>query len=291
VPRTVLFALLVAALHGCASATVNYTDPAGPRYAAAGPSHPEEPDTLRVVSFNVKFAEHVPAAIALLREPGPLREMDVLLLQEMDEVGTRQIADALGFAYVYYPATLHPLTGRDFGNAILSRFPIEDDRKILMPHLARFRHTLRAAVGATIRVGTRRLRVYSIHVATVIGNGPQARREQLAAVLADAAGYPTVLVGGDFNSSTVPDIALARGYTWPTRRLAHTASFWTMDHILLRGLTLTDATAFGLVREVHGASDHKPVWARVVLQDPQTTRGIAPDARTAEASASKRPAR
>jgi endonuclease/exonuclease/phosphatase family metal-dependent hydrolase len=267
VHRALRLALFAATLQGCAAATVNYTDPAGPRYAAAGPSRSDEPDTLKIVSFNVKFAEHVDSVIVLLREPGPLRDVDVLLLQEMDETGSRRIAEALGFSYVYYPSTLHPLTKRDFGNAIVSRYLIQDDRKIVMPHLARFRHTLRTAVGATIRVGRRSLRVYSVHIATMIANGPQARREQFAAVLADAEPYPMVVIGGDFNSPSVPDISLARGYTWPTRHLPHTESFWTMDHLLLKGVALSGAKAFGLVREIHGASDHKPVWARVVLRD------------------------
>ena len=30
---------------------------------------------------------------------------------------------ALGLAWVYYPNTVHPLNNRDFGCAILSRFP------------------------------------------------------------------------------------------------------------------------------------------------------------------------
>jgi endonuclease/exonuclease/phosphatase family metal-dependent hydrolase len=267
VPRAILLLVIAATLQGCAAATLNYTSPAGPRFAASGPPRPGELDTLTVVAFNVKYAEHVNAVIGLLREPGPLRDPDVLLLQEMDEAGTRAIADSLGLAYVYYPATRHPVTRRDFGNAILSRFPIEEDRKIVLPHLARFRHTLRAAVGATIRVGARRLRVYSVHIATFVGNGPHARREQLAAVLADAEAYPAVLVGGDFNSETVPEIALARGYIWPTRHLPRTTAFWTLDHVLLKGLALANGSATGLVREVHGASDHRPVWARVVLPD------------------------
>jgi endonuclease/exonuclease/phosphatase family metal-dependent hydrolase len=265
VPRTILLVAAAAILQGCASARVNYTDPAGPRYAAAAPGRPDDPDTLTVVSLNVKFGVHVGQVVALLREPGPLHEPDVLLLQEMDEAGTRAVAEALGYAYVYYPATLHPLTRRDFGNAVLSRFPIEEDRKILLPHLARFRHTLRAAVAATLRVGTRRVRVYSVHIATFIANGPHARRDQLAAILADADGYPVVLMGGDFNSETVPEIALAHGYLWPTRHLPHTDAFWTLDHVLLKGLTLAASPSVGLVREIHGASDHKPVWARVVL--------------------------
>lgn len=264
--RTCLLLVCAAALQGCAAATVNYTDPAGPRYAASGASTAGDPDTLRVVAFNVKYGQHLNIVLALLRQEGPLHEADVLLLQEMDGPGTRKIAEALGFAYVYYPSTRFPVTRRDFGNAILSRFPIEEDRKIVLPHLGRFHHNLRTAVGATIRVGTRRLRVYNVHIATFVGNGPQARREQLAAVLADAEGYPNVLIGGDFNSGTVPGIALARGYTWPTRYMAHTSSIWTMDHLLLKGLALARADAFGMVREIHGASDHKPVWARIVLQ-------------------------
>lgn len=264
-PRALLLVAAAALLQGCASARVNYTDPAGPRYAAVAPARQGDPDTLSVVAFNVKFGEHVGQVIALLQEAGPLHVPDVLLLQEMDESGTRAVADALGYAYVYYPATLYPRTRRDFGNAVLSRFPIEEDRKIVLPHLARFRHTLRAAVGATIRVGTRRLRVYSVHIATFVANGPRARREQLAAILADAAAYPVVLLGGDFNSETVPEIAQDQGYLWPTRYLPHTEFIWTLDHVLLKGMTLGAPPAVGMVREIHGASDHKPVWARVVL--------------------------
>ena len=269
-PRAILIATLAAGLGGCATASLNYTDPAGPRYAAAVPARAGAPDTLSVVAFNVKFGERVDRVVQLLREDGPLHEPDVLLLQEMDEAGTRAIADSLGVGYVYYPSTLHPLTKRDFGNAVLSRFPILEDRKIVLPHLARFRHTLRAAVGATIVVGTRRLRVYSVHIATFVANGPHDRREQLAAVLADADAYPLVVMGGDFNSETVPEIAVPRGYLWPTRNLPHTDAFWTLDHLLFKGLTLAAPPAVGLVREVRGASDHKPVWARVVLPEERT---------------------
>lgn len=263
--RAIVLVVAVAALQGCASAAVNYTEPSGPRYAGVAPVPADVPDTLSVVAFNVEFGRRVDAVVRLLREHGPLHEPDVLLLQEMDEAGTREIADSLDYSFVYYPATLHPLTGRDFGNAVLSRFPIVEDEKIVLPHLARFRHTLRAAVGATIVVGSRRLRVYSVHIATFVGNGPRARRDQLAAVLADAERYPVVLMGGDFNSETVPEIALDRGYAWPSRHLPHTDFIWTLDHMLLKGVSLAAPQAIGVVRDIHGASDHKPVWARVVL--------------------------
>jgi endonuclease/exonuclease/phosphatase family metal-dependent hydrolase len=264
VRRTISLVVLAAALGGCA-AVVNYTDPAGPRYAAVAPSRPDAPDTLSVVAFNVELGRRVDEVVRLLRASGPLHHPDVLLLQEMDETGTRAIADSLGYGYVYYPATLSPATRRDFGNAVLSRFPIVEDEKVVLPHLGRFRHSLRAAVGATIVVGSRRLRVYSIHFGTLLNTGPGARRDQLATVLADADRYPVVLMGGDFNSGSVAELALGRGYEWPTRHFPHTDFIWTLDHMLLKGLSLAAPQAIGLVRDIHGASDHKPIWALVVL--------------------------
>ncbi|HEY2805171.1 MAG TPA: endonuclease/exonuclease/phosphatase family protein, partial [Gemmatimonadales bacterium] len=106
------------ALMGCAHAT-NYTQSAAPRYA--GPVAAAElptgavPDTIRMVTFNVKFSLHPDLAASLLEHNDSLRGADVVFLQEMDERGVKLIADSLGMGYVYYPATLHPHTGRDFG--------------------------------------------------------------------------------------------------------------------------------------------------------------------------------
>jgi endonuclease/exonuclease/phosphatase family metal-dependent hydrolase len=261
--RRVLCAV-TALLAACATAR-NYYDPDGPRYTGAAFSPARDADTLKIIAFNVQYALHVDRAVTLLRLSAELSNPDIVLLQEMDERGAHAFADSLGFAYVYFPASLNPMTERDFGNAILSRFPIEDAHKIILPHLGRFERGQRAAVGATIRVGARRIRVYSVHLATFIENGPRDRREQLATVLAEADSFQLVVLGGDFNSGTVPEIALARGFSWPTRHLGHTERFWGMDHILLKGLSLSGGLATGLVRDNRGASDHKPVWARIIL--------------------------
>lgn len=248
---------------------MNYTDLVSPRYfsAARVDSTRATQDTLRLVSFNVKYALQVPLAIQLLRDCDSLRGADVILLQEMDEAGVQMMADSMGMGYVYYPASLHPRTGRDFGNAILSRWPIEDDRKIILPHLARYNSTQRAAVGATIIRGNQRIRVYSVHLATLIANGPNQRRAQLAAVLADADSFPLTIIGGDFNSETVADIALGQRLTWPTRKMERTNAFWTFDHLLLRGFHVAGelGSQFGIVRDTRGASDHRPVWANLVV--------------------------
>jgi endonuclease/exonuclease/phosphatase family metal-dependent hydrolase len=270
--RALAAAILLA---GCATATLNYTDPTGPRYAGGVARATNARDTLKLVSFNVKLGRRVDRAVRVFREEMALHDPDIVFLQEMDEPGTQAIADSLGLAYVYYPSTLHPKTKRDFGNAVLSRYPIEDDRKIPMPHLARIRHIARAGVGATIRVGDRRLRVYSVHMGTFVGNGPHARREQFAAVLADADAYPSVVVAGDFNSGTVPEVALTHGFSWPTQHLGHTSWLWDMDHVLLKGVALAGDSATGVIHDARGASDHRPVWARIVLRPATSPTGPA----------------
>ena len=247
---------------GCAAAR-NYPDLAGPRHTATA-AHAARSDDgeLRVVSFNVKFAKQIARAIQVLRTDDSLRSPDIVLLQEMDEAGTEAIADSLGMDWVYYPASVAP-SGHDFGNAILSCWSLEADTKILLPHEDIVHGSRRIAVAATAHIDGRAFRIYCVHLATITGNGPHARREQLATVLDDAARFPDVIIGGDFNSETVPEIALARGYTWPTRHLQHTAKWWTLDHILLKGDLSARTASVGVVRNNLKASDHHPVWLAV----------------------------
>lgn len=267
--RDARMAALLALAAGSAAChtSFNYTDALAPRYTGIVTARGDvaAPESLRIVTFNVQYALHADLALTLLRQSPDLENADVIALQEMDERSVQFLADSLGMAYVYYPATRHPGTGRDFGNAILSRWPIVADRKIPLPYLARGARTMRAAVGATLAVGDRRVRVYSVHLATMIGNGPNQRREQLQAVLADADSFPQVVMAGDFNSETVPQLAARDGYAWPTRGLPHTNGFWTFDHILLRGVSLATPDAVGVVRDNGGASDHRPVWAVVSI--------------------------
>ncbi len=260
--------LALSLLAGCRSG-LNYPGPVGPRYAGAPPAaaaRGARGDTLRVVTFNIAFARRVDGAIALLASEPALRGADVLLLQEMDAAGTRRIAEALGLGYVYYPAISHHRTHRDFGNAVLSRWPIVEDAKIVLPHRSRYAHTQRTATAATLRVGDTPVRVYSVHLGTVVDVGPGARREQLRAVLADAARYPRAIVGGDLNDTGVGRVARDAGYAWPTERGPRTMRLGRVDHVFLRGLASPDTAAAGTVADTRGASDHRPVWAVGLLR-------------------------
>ncbi len=256
-------------LGGCGTGR-NYTGVQGPRYAGGTRTSTAEENQgrlkLRVGSFNIEFSQRVDSAIAVLqREPG-LREADVLLLQEMTAQATEAVATALGLWYVYYPAFYHYRTRRDMGNAVLSRWPIIDDKKIVLPHRSRFVGTQRTATGATLRVGSRLVRVYSTHLGTMGDVAPAARRDQIAAVLADAETYPYVIIGGDMNDAGVGHVVRARGYAWPTQRGPATTNLGRLDHIFFKGFAPADSSATGTVQNVSGASDHLPVWAVAILR-------------------------
>jgi endonuclease/exonuclease/phosphatase family metal-dependent hydrolase len=247
----------------------DYADARGPRYASGPPGTAEQrgpgPSTLRIVSFNIEFAQRIDGAIALLRSDSALRGADVILLQEMDAVGTQRIAHALGMGYVYYPAIHHRRTRRDFGNAVLSRWPIVEDAKLVLPHPSWYARTHRIATAATLHIGSTRVRVYSTHLGTMGDIGARGRQGQLRAIIADAAAYPLVVIGGDMNDATAGRVAQRAGYAWPTQHGPRTTRFGRWDHIFLKGLQRRDTAAAGTVVAPYRVSDHQPVWAVVLL--------------------------
>ena len=243
----------------------NYPDAAGPRYADTVVAvTARATDTLRVVSFNIEFARAIDAAIALLRSDSALRAPDILLLQEMDSAGAARVARAFGMAYVYYPAIYHKRARRDVGNAVLSRWRIVEDAKLILPHPSRYAGTHRVATAATLLVGNTRVRVYSTHLGTPADLTGGEREEQLRAIATDAARYDRVIIGGDLNSDDVGQVALAAGYCWPTRAGPKTATLGRIDHIFVRGLAGSSARS-GTGPSSNGVSDHRAIWSVALI--------------------------
>lgn len=259
--------LVLVLLAGCRTGR-NYTSPEGPRYAGTPPaaSAPEDATRIKVASFNIEFSMQVDSAIVLLANDSALRDASVILLQEMNEHSTRRVAEALGLWYVYYPAIYHFRTRQLIGNAVLSRWPIVEDRKIILPHVARFAGIQRTATAATARVGSQLVRVYSTHLGTPGGTGGGARRNQLRVILADAERYQRVIIGGDMNDANVGKIARDMGYAWPTERGPPTSPLGRIDHIFFKGFLVPDSAASGAVLNVEHISDHLPVWAIGILR-------------------------
>jgi endonuclease/exonuclease/phosphatase family metal-dependent hydrolase len=268
---------LLLALGGCAKAT-NYMDPSGPRFSGVVASpYPAMTQDLRVVTYNVQWGKDVPGAIRLLQSEPAVRNADILLLQEMEENGVAAVAEALDMSWVYYPSAVHPQAGQNFGNAILTRWTLVDDRKLILPRPSKGNDTRRSAVIATLEVGGARIRVYAVHLATVIAVGGAGQEEQMRAIVEDAASSPDpVIVAGDLNSDTIGRMMVAEGYRWITREVGTTTRIFSVDHIFLKGWpNYTTATA-GALAVADPPSDHRPVWTVIQRAGPIVTGGSPP---------------
>lgn len=229
---------------------------AGTASASASPVAP-----LRVVTFNIKESKEIDRAIGVL-EGDSLRDADVVMLQEMNESGVDRIARALRLNYAYYPAVIHHRTGDYYGPAVLSRWPIERSWKVMLPYGSWDRGMRRTATAAVVRVGGLQVLVYAVHLETMVKLSPEKRAEQARAVTDDARRFSgPVVIAGDFNDYGMAACMHREGFRWLTEWLGPTHTIFPMDHILTRGLEPIEPDGVGVVRQVHGASDHHPVWA------------------------------
>lgn len=254
-------------LVGC-SLVYNYDDPDGPRFDGQySTSGDRSADSFNLVTFNIQFAEHVSTAIDEIARNPALSDAGVFLLQEMDNSGSDAIASEFGFDYVYYPGSRHH--GKDFGNAVLSRWPIVADHKLILPYRNPSNGRIRIAVAASLETPEGLVHVISVHTETP-WLGPRARLEQVEAIAEDAAplGEPQAL-GGDFNTlesesvEETAEIFTDRGYTWATKGVRDgTDSLlgkFTLDHVYTKGYEVLSAHT-----QATDASDHQPLW--VVLE-------------------------
>jgi endonuclease/exonuclease/phosphatase family metal-dependent hydrolase len=258
--------------------TRNFKDPDGPRYegnhapvhdTGDGTAQPAGP--LRVVTFNIAFARNIDAAIRLLRDTETLRSPDVLLLQEMDSGGVERIARELALNYVYFPSAIHPMGDREYGTAILSRWPLAEYRKITLPHAAFGTRVIRSVTSAVVRYGALRIRVYAVHLPAPGAVSEDERKEQVHVVANDAAKWgDAAIIGGDFNGRVVGSWFEDAGFRWATNKLPGTSSAlglgfrWSFDHVFTKGLEPVAGRQASGVVDPAGASDHRAVW--VLLQ-------------------------
>lgn len=221
---------------------------------------------LTVVTWNIQYGIAIDAAIAEIRASPELSRFDVLLLQEMDGAGTQAIAHALDADHAFASRRPHANTGRDFGNAVVTRWPIVDRSQIDLPHAAPIRGHERHATFARVDVDGTTVGCYSVH--TEVPLLPLARRRQqfahLAADIRDGSA-DRVVIGGDFNTMTARglralDTALDEAGihrvsrdVGPTYR--RSAVSMRLDHLFAAGLRPVRS---GSVETA--ASDHAPLW-------------------------------
>jgi endonuclease/exonuclease/phosphatase family metal-dependent hydrolase len=251
-------------------------DPEGPSLCGSYSEQCPDPcDTVKVISYNIKFGERIEEAREEIRRQEVLRNPDIVLLQEMDGEGVESIAREGKFNFVYFPASLHGKHDKDFGNAILSRWPIRDEQKIILPHEQPISKQLRIATAATVTIDTTSIRVYSVHTETS-WLGIDERIEQVDSILASVpAEFKHVVIGGDFNTVSAGTIRRVErrftdaGFTHASRSVDFTAMEGPfglleldLDHIFVKGFRVLSAGA-GEKTEV---SDHLPIWLNLSIE-------------------------
>ncbi len=248
------------------------------------------PDEIKIVTYNMRWrgGDDLRALIKLLKDDKEIGGASIIGLQEVDRNKERTnhtntarvIAEELGMYYAWAAppppasATAAARAEEETGVAILSPYPLRDVQRIVLPNEGP-KGRRRAAIGATVQVGQKALRVYSVHAETRTSN--EKRLEQFKAVIDDLqthhAQITNAAILGDFNTLTPKDVNATsrlfteRGFETPFSNDEPTWKTFIirlkLDWMWLRGL---DAKAHGIDRQV-GLSDHWPLWAIVRLKD------------------------
>ncbi|HEV2705208.1 MAG TPA: endonuclease/exonuclease/phosphatase family protein [Pyrinomonadaceae bacterium] len=263
--------------------------------AAAKPATPpaDEPTEFKVVSYNIRYraGEELKELARLLREDAEIGKASVIGLQEVDRnrkrtgrVNTaRLLASELGMHYAWAaPPPPAEKQGKkqkkereeETGVALLSPYPLVDVERVVLPHEGPGGRR-RAAIGATVLTGSRRVRVYSVHAETRLKS--ERKLEQLSSVLdalARHTGLDGAVVLGDFNTwkggevDRADELFRKAGFETSIPKNKSTwKDYWILelklDWIWLRGLKPTTG---GITRRIK-LSDHWPLWTTATFAE------------------------
>ena len=176
---------------------------------------------MKLVSYNIQYGKGLDGQVDINRILAAVQDAEIIALQEVDRYWPRsglsdqvqQLSEGLpdhhwvygaGIDLHYEDSTPGDNKRRQFGNMILSRFPIETSRHHLLPKRGSTGPVSlqRSALEATIRVFDQKVRIYSVHLTHL---SSETRLPQIDHLLhvhehAEYEGYP---VNGDL-----------RGFDW-----------------------------------------------------------------------------
>ncbi len=228
-----------------------------PRLFPAGDIQPRVKDFVRIAHWNIEKGKHLISVIKTLSEHPILREADLISINEadvgMNRSGHRfvalEIGRSLGMHVLFAPVYLEFSKGygEDLrmpgentvalqGNAILSRYRLDNPRIIEMPscfnHFEHIEKRIgnRNAIAADVDIKGRRMSFVSAHLE--VRNTPACRARQMESIieaLRPVEGHGRAIVAGDFNTN-----ATARGGLWRTFLASMRLSF--ADRDLLKGI-------------------------------------------------------
>jgi len=164
------------------------------------------------------------------------------------------------------------------GVSIISPFPLSEVDRLVLPNEGPGGRR-RAAIGATVHIGDKLIRVYSVHAETRIE--PKLKLEQYRFVLNDALKHRAVdatVILGDFNSwqgevvDETEKAFTATGFATPFSKGEPTWHTFILklklDWMWLNGLRVQSS---GIGRSI-GLSDHWPLWVTASFEKPQAKK-------------------
>jgi endonuclease/exonuclease/phosphatase family metal-dependent hydrolase len=233
------------------------------------------PDALRIATYNIHRCRGLDGRTRPERIAAVLSSIDadVVALQEVVGAGPRgggqaeEIGAALGMGWIMSSARL--IRGHQFGNVVLSRFPIGDH---VEHDLSWKTCEPRRLQRVDIALNGRTLHIYNVHLGTALLER-RHQAERLAAIVSDRHVPGPKLVLGDFNewmrglvttmlSARLNSVDLRsflrRRRTYPgVFPLLHLDHIYYAGHVEVVGIELP-RTRLALV-----ASDHLPLVADV----------------------------
>ncbi|NOV00296.1 endonuclease/exonuclease/phosphatase family protein [Paenibacillus planticolens] len=237
--------------------------------AALPASSLDAPSSFTMITLNMHHGEGLDGKVDIKRIAELLQNenADIIALQEVDRYRlrsgftdqARELADMLGMNMRYSPSLTYSVG--QYGNALLSRYPIEDSSWTLLPGSKETRSLLMA----TVRIGSEQVRLATTH----LGLSQEDRRLQLTRIsqlLSDKEG--PLVVAGDFNMEEDAFPVKMNGMALvdvPLRNDAKGtfASGQRIDYVFTNvknaGSAWTVPTIF---------SDHFPVMTRIPLGSP-----------------------
>ena len=208
---------------------------------------------------------------------------DIVVLQEVDNQAKRSnhdrqvdmLGDRLGYRHRTWFANVTLRRGGEYGNAILSRFPLTETSNI---DLTIGWHKRRSVLHARYRVrlpGTRRTRtvhVFNMHLGLMGGERKQQLRRFLDSQPFQGFHKKTpVIVAGDFNDvwgtlgKKMLHPAGFRGVEKPARTFPSYAPVRALDSVYVRGDVALHRVQRSRLALARRASDHLPLIAELEL--------------------------
>ena len=234
--------------------------------------------TLRLLTYNIHHARGLDDVLDLRRISRVIRQADpdFVALQEVDVKTTRsggidqasELAEQSGMLHIFGKAIDY--AGGDYGQAILSRFPLEDLGKSKLANLPGREQRIAVSIAATVpgwdRVGFVTTHLDHAHDELRLEQGKQLEK------VSDASAKISILAG-DLNATPESQVLSEILRTWSipsTSKAMHTIPAndpkKQLDYILYRSGRRVSVIAYEVIDEPL-ASDHRPVLLVLQLED------------------------